>query len=221
MRLAILTPSNRDPKWGFIKSLEAMEKFAVANSGIISTRIETIQRIPSKQCSLLPQGRQNLLSAALDHPVKFTHALWLDDDMAFPHGLMNLLSRSFDLPPYPKIIAANYVRKDERVEYTAVKDGIAVCSDPPASCLEEVDSCGMGCMMLELDAVRHIEPPHFEILWDNATGDYRSEDRYFCDKMRAAGIKVYIDHGLSRMVNHIGDMAYGYKTRVEMKHEMR
>ena len=218
MKLAILTPSCRNPEWEYVKSVLAMEEY-IRSNGVLGAKIEFMGRLPLWQNSLLPQGRQILHDGAIE--LGMTHALWLDDDMEVPHNLMDYLARHFDTPiddspsnpKYPGIIGANYVRKDERAMYTAVKGGAVISSDPPNTGLQEVDDCAMGCMLVDLEAVKHIRPPHFEILWDKKLETYRGEDRYFCNKMARAGVRVYIDHDVSRLVEHIGTCRYGYKMR--------
>ncbi len=214
MKLAILTPSCRNPEWEYVKSVLAMEEY-IRSNGVLGAKIEFMGRMPLWRNSLLPQGRQILHDTSIS--MGMTHALWIDDDMEVPHNLMDYLAARLDRPPHPKIIGVNYVRKDERAIYTAVHNGAVISSDPPNTGLQEVDDCAMGCMLVDLGAVKHIRPPHFEILWDKKLETYRGEDRYFCNKMARAGVKVYIDHDVSRLVEHIGKYRYGYKMRAAAK----
>ena len=240
MKLIILTPSNRDPKWPHVESVKEMENHIRAN-GVRGRPVESITCASLRMASLLPQGRQQLHdlslslgnaalppnkanSGALVNNMLYTHALWLDDDIEVFPQMMDYMADHLSLVHFngspvsrPAIVAANYVRKHARCEYTAVRDGLAVSSDPPNRSLQEVDTCAMGCMLIHLPSVVHIKPPHFEVLWDRKRGEYRSEDRYFCDKMRNAGVKIYIDHDVSRMVTHWGDAGYGYVMRQQNK----
>jgi len=63
-------------------------------------------------------------------------------------------------------------------------------------------------ILLDLNAIKSIKPPHFEIIWDEKTQEYLGEDHYFCAKLRSNGIKIYVDHDASQTVGHIGDYTY-------------
>lgn len=72
-------------------------------------------------------------------------------------------------------------------------------------------------------------PPHFEVAYhynfvpefakrsndpdviraDMRSG-HRAEDRFFCRKLRAAGLNIYVDHGLSNWIQHWGSVGYNF-----------
>lgn len=210
IRIAILTPSCRDPKWGYMESLFRL-------SEIIGVQWNTF----IKTNSTISQGREYLLSGGIKAGCHY--ALWVDDDMAFEPGAVRLLMDSIrETQPdsiYPRAaVACNYVRKSKHPEWVAVRDGYIVSSDVPATGVERVDSAGMGLFLLDLDAVRHLAPPHFSVMWDHDAGCYIGEDVAFCRRLRSAGIDIFINHDASRMVRHIGDFAYDHTLRMGIKH---
>ena len=40
---------------------------------------------------------------------------------------------------------------------------------------------------------------------------YCTEDVTFCNKVRAAGNQIWIDHDLSREIRHVGSVAFGHE----------
>lgn len=207
MRIAILTPSCRDPKWGYVESLFRLLDFP-----------DIKWDIHVKTNSTISQGREYLLSEGIK--AGYPYALWVDDDMALDPSAVRLLLNSIqELQPdsiYPRAaVACNYVRKSKYPEWVAVRDGHIVPSDVPATGVERVDSVGMGLFLLDLGSVRHLAPPNFSIMWDHDAGCYIGEDVAFCRRLRSAGIDIFINHDASRMVRHIGDFAYDHTLRME------
>jgi hypothetical protein len=79
--------------------------------------------------------------------------------------------------------------------------------------LQEVGWVGLGCCLLKLtDAVRAIKRPHFEVVWLEDTQSYLGEDYMFSEKLRHAGIKLWIDHDVSQQIGHVGDFKYTEET---------
>ena len=202
--IAVITPSNRDPKWQYIVSMNDMIN-RVNSIGVMGTRIKRIELLIETQCSGLSQGRQNMLDAAMLEG--FTHALFIDDDMTFPPDMLDKLFGRF-----VKAIGVNALRKDHvKMSFTATdpngehvnsntRGGISLCLN-----------CGLGIFLIDLDVVRKIPRPHFEVLWNEAAGGYVGEDRYFINKIRERGTNVYIDHDVSRTIGHVGDFNYCYE----------
>ena len=38
--------------------------------------------------------------------------------------------------------------------------------------------------------------------------DFKGEDWYFCEKLEAAGIPIFVDHEASSFIGHIGNKVY-------------
>jgi hypothetical protein len=132
-----------------------------------------------------------------------THILWLDTDMSFPDHLA-LILHSHDKP----VVGCNYKVRQKSGLWTASKDGRRVNSDYSRG-LETVDYCGMGAMLMRTEVVATLIRPCFRHGLNEEKGDI-GEDVMFCRSLRAIGYDVYIDHDLSKQVQHIGLYKYGY-----------
>jgi len=64
--------------------------------------------------------------------------------------------------------------------------------------------------LLELDALKNVPAPHFEVRWREDIQDYSGEDMYFCRKLFAAGEQIFIDHDLSNDCGHVGSLVYRF-----------
>lgn len=149
--------------------------------------------------SVLPKARQ----LAIDHAIQngFTHVLFLDDDMAFPSDLFESLSKH-KLP----VIAANYSNKSSDPKpQTHGLDGQPIFSSGNLG-IEEAGWVGFGAVLIELSAIKDIPKPLFEMRWLEERGTFIGEDYYFCGKVRAHGVKIYINHDIK--TGHVGDHIY-------------
>jgi hypothetical protein len=126
-----------------------------------------------------------------------THILWLDADMTFPpDAALRLLKHDRD------IVAANYVTRVAPSRPTAKRDGQCI-SSVSATGLEAVDHVGMGVFLMKASVVASSPSPHF---WYSTPTE--TEDVYFCNLLRAAGHRIWIDHDLSKDVGHVGQYTY-------------
>lgn len=161
------------------------------------------------QASLLPQARQDCLDEALADGC--THQLWVDDDIEMPADCVLRMLHSMKENPHMDVIAVNYCRKQDELQYTAEGlDGKMMVSSNKLG-LEEVSTCGMGLMLVRLDKLRYIPSPHFSIEWSSDYGKYRGEDRFFIKKLRDEGLRVFVDHGISNYTQHWGDLGYNFQ----------
>lgn len=153
--------------------------------------------------SLLSTARQELLWDAQRDGC--THQLWIDDDMQYPADVaQRLLAHDVD------VVGVNACRKAPQLQYTAVGLDGKIMESMGKTGLEEVSHVGLGVTLVRLSALKSLPAPHFEVLWDEQAQRYRGEDRFFMDKLRAAGVKIHVDHGLSHHIVHWGDMGYEY-----------
>ena len=158
------------------------------------------------------QARQQLLAHMLEAGV--THALWLDSDMRFPkETLIHLLKRGED------IVGANYSQRGFPPDFVAIKrNGWTTLEDKGEKCvtnddstgLEEVDAIGFGCVMTRLEPLEKLpmDEPWFwyELVLDNR---HVGEDAYFCRLVKERlGMKIFVDHDLSKEVAHIGQFEF-------------
>lgn len=197
MKLSMHIVSNRDHKPMFVGSLYALTQHLTHRGRDYGVEKHAVTIGSGHSC--LPMGRQQAISFVRKHG--FSHLLYLDDDMAFPPDIVEIMA-SRKLP----VIGANYTTKSDTPRYVAMDENRKPVSSRNKTGVEEVARLGMGIMLIDMAAISHIAAPHFEIVWDK-TG-YISEDSYFCDKLRAAGVKIYVDHDVSQKVGHVGDYVY-------------
>lgn len=156
---------------------------------------------PLQGTSVLPRARQLVMQDAINGG--FTHILQLDDDEKFaPNLLTSLLSR--EVP----IVGLNYARKDGSGAMMACGlDGNPISSKGKTGA-EEVGWLPFGGILIELDAIKGMEKPWFEVRWLDERQDFMGEDYYFSMKARTHGLKLYVDHDASNKCRHIGDFDY-------------
>jgi hypothetical protein len=154
--------------------------------------------------------RQELLETALQDGA--THLLWLDSDMRFPkEALLRLLGHN------KAIVGINYSQRGmpesgppDFVAIKSVEDGVKLRTTPLSVGLEKVEAIGFGLVLMDL---RRIGPklgdkPWFDFTWRKVGGGLIGEDVYFCRKVGAAGVSIYVDHDLSRDCAHIGSFEF-------------
>ncbi len=195
MKTYISIPSCRDWKPHFGSSLCGLVK-KMTQDGI------DFDMLAMMGTSVLPKARQ----LSVDHAIKhgFTHILFLDDDMAFPADLFESLSKH-NLP----VVAANYSNKSSDPKpQTHGLDGKPMFSRGKLG-IEEAGWIGFGAVLINLSAISDIPKPLFEMRWMEERNSFIGEDYYFCGKVRAHGVKIYIDHNASQKMGHVGDFVYG------------
>lgn len=201
MKLAIGVCSHGNPPPDFSGVLLNL----VAETTKSPSPFEFVEVKHKKQCSLLPLGRQQIIDECLAEG--FTHLFCLDDDMVCPANTIKRLHARGK-----RCIGVNSLRKDpERLVYTAKFEGGEQVKSKGLKGIEEVGGVGLAMFLLDLDAVRKIPKPHFEILWNPELKTYKGEDFYFTQKLRDAGEKIFIDHELSNESGHIGQFVYCYR----------
>lgn len=196
MKLLIAIPSARDWEYKFGHHLSEL-LFYLGKKGIDA-------KVYSLKYPLLSENRQRALQEAIKQ--KASHLLFLDDDMTFPPKAFEfMLSRNLD------VVVANYAKKDSRLIPVA-KDmnGKALFSMGKTG-VEEISGCGLGFALLKTASFSNIDPPHFEILWNEKFKVYQSEDVYFFQKLRDHGVKIYVDHDASMLITHAGSCYHTLK----------
>jgi hypothetical protein len=137
-------------------------------------------------------------------------ALWLDSDHVFPRdALIRLLAHQ--LP----VVGCNY-RQRQHDAPTAVAGGklLEPGADPPP--LQEVEALGLGLCLVNMRVLDRLKGaaeatgkpllPLFKEEWDGER--ITGEDRYFFNRLRAAGIPVHVDNALSAQVGHIDEAVH-------------
>lgn len=137
--------------------------------------------------------------------------LFLDTDMIFHRDLLRDLLRH-NVP----IVGANYPRRvmpPIPTAYNKEETG-PLFTRPDDTGLVEVSHIGTGCVLIDMRVFEQIDLPWFQFDW--VGGDAKTppriqgEDVYFCKKVRAAGLPVYVDQDVSQFVRHIGEFEYSH-----------
>lgn len=156
--------------------------------------------------TILPEGRARLVGRAYENDA--SHIMWFDSDMKFPDDTISRLL-NHNLP----IVACNYPRKNIEARPTAYADDDdytgPVWSGDRATGLQKVSHCGMGVMLCDMRIFDYLDLPYFAI--EPQPPEFQKhigEDVYFCKKLAAAGIDIFIDHDLSKLIAHIGEFEY-------------
>lgn len=205
LKLAICVPSRSEWHADFGMCLLAMYS-ALAQKPIPGFRGHYVRFI-NKRGSMLPKLRQDALNDAIK--MGSTHALFVDSDMYFPHDLVHRL-----ISHKKPIVACNCATKATPASPTARAyvegdgKGRPIFTTFSNKRLERVWRVGTGVMLIELEAIRHVPKPWFELVWSEETQDFEGEDWYFCRKLEKAGISLYVDHAASAYIGHIGDFMY-------------
>ena len=162
-------------------------------------------RVINLRSSILPRNRMNLVHAA--KAMHATHLLFLDSDHTFPKDLIQRLAAHRQL-----IVAANCVTKQIPARTTGrqkdanVRGGTPVFSDSPG--LERVWRIGTGVMLIRMSVFAKIGNGCWDMKYVPEIDDYQGEDWSFCEACEKANIPIYVDHAVSRLVGHVGEMEY-------------
>lgn len=202
LSLAVCVPST-----SHVHAVFAVDLFALAlRMGLERVKLPWVKKqrvfLFNKQGSLIHSQRQNLVLDAVTAGA--THILFVDSDQTFPPDTVHQLACHDKL-----VVGANIVTKEIPARPCAYAlDGSPCYTDPASSGLEEVAVCGTGLVLINTKIFGLIEPPIFLMPYDEEKRIYLGEDVYFCNKLRKAGVRVYVDHDLSKKVGHIGMLEY-------------
>lgn len=214
MKVALCIPRYGDVKGDFAISLARM----VAHSLKAEPRTEI--EIFSVSSSDLPLSRTRLLQHAVEWQARY--ALWLDTDHVFPpQSLIRLLSHR--LP----VVGLNQARRtdptgpvtmrfdeDGAMEHVWTNEDLA-----REGKVEEVAHVGLAFTLMDMNLL-HLVKAHVDkgVGWANwqpfdrrelpGTNARMGEDASFMAELREAGVKIYVDHGLSWHVGHIGERVF-------------
>ena len=153
--------------------------------------------------TVLPDSRNALAKKAIEGG--FTHILWIDSDMKFPHDMLERLlqhrvdfvgiNASMRRPPYRTTVKIN--------------DKDLLVTNKDSTGLEKVQSCGLGVVLHTTAVLKRLKKRpwfSFEYLWKKDI--HRGEDYFFCKKVKRAGFEIYVDQDLSKEVGHVGEFVF-------------
>lgn len=155
--------------------------------------------------SVIASNRELLVKRAVEGDA--THLMFLDDDMTFSPQIIDIL-----LGRCQPVVACNYVIKKFPLEFVAVGlDGRRVATTKDSVGIQSINYTGFGVSLFETRVFKAIEPPWFQMQYVPAAGHYTTEDLPCYEKIRAAGFPVYLDHDASKLVQHMGPLAYSWE----------
>jgi hypothetical protein len=201
IKVALCTPCHGDTKADFTFCLARMIAATLTDGQ--NVELETL----IARSSILVQSRTRLFEWARDWGADYI--LWIDSDQTFPPwALLKLLTRK--LP----VVAANCRRRHEEVFPTAVKQDLrgewelvhTTAAKANADQLEEVHRIGLAFLLMEVKAVTEALGESLYPIFETRSlpdGSFLGEDSLFCDRLREAGLKIYVDHAVSLWIGHI------------------
>ena len=130
--------------------------------------------------------------------------LFFDIDMRFPlDTIPKLLRRNlpivsglYHLRKFPYSPVAGWISKNNKAVNQEGKNwklNYVRFPDNPQH-LIEVDWCGIGCLLVDMDVFNKIYWPSFRDIWDKSKGRRKvGHDNLFCREVKKAGYKIYVD----------------------------
>lgn len=222
VRVAICIPVYGDPKCKFMHSLMNMLIFSLSHATLTVNGKKKLLELNTftVNCSMLTESRHTLVAAALDWEADYM--LCLDADHVFPPTtLMRLLAHN--LP----VVGCNYARRVTPTAPTAAMDGTdgddvehllyTTQEKADRGLVEQCAHLGFGVLLIDMKVFDHLQAHadaegHGNILplfmFEPTPGKIGmvGEDVFFFRKLAAAGIRPFVDHGLSWEVGHCSEI---------------
>ena len=150
-----------------------------------------------------------------------TKLLMIDADMiCHPKTVPSLLSRN--LPIVGALCFRRYPPFDS-IMLKLTDIGYESINEWEEDSLIEVDATGAGCIMYDMDVFRKMPAPWFKFQKDPESGLTIGEDIGFCQKLKAAGYKIFVDtavpsdHLTTMAVNRSTNKLYENMKRIQFK----
>jgi hypothetical protein len=196
--VAVLTPSSGKCEFQYAQSLANLVLHFATNKVMFNDDYQGMQ-IMGQQSFSTSCNREMLIDALIDK--EFSHVLFIDDDMQFEPSILNdLARRELDF------VVCDYPRK--KIPRSTIAVGL---DDEPMKKdegLEEAKQVGFGMALIKMDVVKCVKKPRFPLPFNSSTGEYGSEDYFFCMRARENGYRIWVDHDASKKVGHIGSYMY-------------
>ena len=202
LQIVICYPSNGPLDDKFVVCLQQLV-LTLQNPipGVRSISVRTL----NPKGSILANSRQRAVQIAVDHNA--THLLFIDSDQVFPADTFERLWMW-----QKKVVACNIATKSAPAQPTARGfDRKPIYTREGQQGLEKVWRVGTGVMLIDCSIFSSIDPhkvPLFTQVWQKEQGAYSGEDWGFCEWLERCRIPIYVDHGLSWEVGHVGPVVY-------------
>lgn len=158
--------------------------------------VNTTQTLISVEGKDIDTARNDIVRTAIEQNCRYL--FFLDDDVLIPRqaimGLGNILDQSDDDTMVATGIYCTKTYIPAPVIYR--NDTSGAFWDWQLNQVFDIDSCGAGCMMVNMKLFQHLEEPYFKTSqeYKEINGEQIlhivSEDIYFCRKVREAGFKI-------------------------------
>lgn len=216
LKLLVAIPSTQTWEADFGMSLVFMSTYVSAHPVPGYGRVA--YQVQNKRGSILAHMRQTFVEQALKHGA--SHLLFIDSDQTFPRDTVHRL-----IAHNKQVVGANIATKVLPAQPTARNKsndihGDLVYTRPSSKGLEQVWRLGTGLMLIDMNIFKREgmqQGPWFSQYWHEKLGAYVGEDWAFCERLDAAGVKIWVDHDLSKEVGHIGKLTYGHDLVQEEK----
>lgn len=201
LRLAIVVPSMQTWHADFGMALTMMACYLSHQVPGYTSQVFTIHNTKG---SILAQLRERAVALAIKNHA--THLLFVDSDQTFPKDTAHRL-----LAHGKPVVACNVATRMLPSGPTArLSDGVPLYTRKGSGGLVKVWRVGTGVMLIDIEAIKHLEQPLFAQHWNPEKQDYTGEDWAFCEKLEAAGIPIFVDQHLSREIGHVGQLVYSH-----------
>jgi hypothetical protein len=170
----------------------------------------------NRRSSIIAKSRQELVQDAIKQ--NCSHVLFIDDDQIFPPNIAHRLAKW-----NKSVIGCNIATKAQGNSIPTARSAPAagewygghVVTSKGKKGIEKVWRLGFGVMMIDLEVFKGLPFPWFNNEWRDDVQDFCGEDWFFIELMEKRGIPIWIDHGLSCEVGHVGRWIYDHEGCVE------
>ena len=188
-------------------------------------------RILMIQNTYIQKAREELVVHALEQGTHYI--LFVDSDMRFPkESLVTLLAHDKD------VVGVNYSTRGHPPQFVAIstrhvpdgegrhrgEDHSLRSNRHPtfadSTGLEKVHAIGGGLNLLKAKIFEDLPRPWFSTI-SMPDGSVIGEDVHFCRQLEEAGIDVWLDQDLSKMIGHIGQMVFMTEHAEDMWHNQK
>ena len=147
--------------------------------------------------------------------IKCDYILFCDSDIVPPTNILEMIRDDKDI-----VVPVNFTFKNgDLVPLILKKNKQGYEIDKKAiddkNHLIEIEITGLGCMLIKREVFDKIKKPYFQFIYDEDGLIKRGEDFNFCEKMRKAGYKIYVDKRF--MTNHFSTVNLKEVNKMEVK----
>jgi hypothetical protein len=196
--VAVLSPSSGKCEFRYAQSLANLGVYFCSTEIEEGVNIQGIQFVGQQSFST-SCNREMLIDWAITK--NFTHVLFIDDDMEFEKDILHdLARRKLDF------VVCDYPRK--KIPQSMIAIGMDGKEMKMSEGIEEARQVGFGMALIDMKVIKSVNKPRFPLPFNSQTGEYGSEDYWFCKKAIDNGYKIFVDHDASKKVGHIGSYTF-------------